>query len=229
MDRFFFPPWVNKFTTLVLLGGVATGAYAASLVLYGTWPSVMNVGYGPKQPVPFSHKLHAGQLKMDCRYCHSTIEKAAHAAVPATNTCGNCHSGKQADGTTMLTAVHSDSLKLAPVRESLATGKSIPWKKVHDLADYVYFNHSVHINRGVSCVECHGRIDRMEVVQQVKSLSMSYCLECHRNPAPRLRPQSEITNLEYSAGSPEEALEIGRKIVKEKNIHASTNCSTCHR
>lgn len=230
MDRFHFPPWVNIFTGMVLFGAAAGPAYLGAVVFYGTWPSVMNTGYGPDQPVPFSHKLHAGELKMDCRYCHSTVDKTAHAAVPATSTCGNCHSPKLADGTTALTALHTESVKLAPVRESLVTGKPVYWEKVHDLADYVYFNHSAHVNRGVSCVECHGRIDRMEVVTQVKSLSMSYCLECHRNPAKRLQPIDQVTNLAWGDDkSDSERQQFGEEFIDLKNINASTNCSTCHR
>lgn len=213
--------------------GVGGGAaYAGAMMAFGTWPQVMNAGYKPEQPVPFSHKLHAGELKMDCRYCHNTVDKAAHAAVPATSVCGNCHSGANPDGSAGTTAVHMKSVKLQPIRESLSSGDPVHWERIHDLADYVYFNHSVHINRGVSCVECHGRIDRMEVVEQAKPLSMSWCLDCHRNPEPRMRPASEITNLGWQMpGSMEEHVQAMREEYGdgETPIRASTNCSTCHR
>ncbi|TWT78192.1 Class III cytochrome C family protein [Posidoniimonas polymericola] len=233
MDRFHFPPWVNTFTLMVLGGVAAGGAYVGGMFLYGTWPSVMNAGYAPEQPVPFSHKLHAGDLKMDCRYCHNTVETSAHAAVPGTNVCANCHRGPGADGTNITTAVHTASLKLLPIREAITTGEPMKWERVHDLGDYVYFNHSVHVKRGVSCVECHGRIDQMERVEQVKPLSMSWCLECHRNPAPRLRPVEEVTNLGWEPpdGADTDRQAYGEKLQDENDWakQAPTSCSTCHR
>lgn len=217
----------------MVLGGVAAGgAYAGAVLFYGTLPEVMYTGYEPTQPVPFSHKLHAGELKMDCRYCHTTVDKAAHAAVPATNTCGNCHNAlKKADGTFAQTVVHPSSPKLQPVRTSLATGESVQWERVHDLADYVYFNHSAHINKGVSCVECHGRIDKMEVVHQEEPLSMSWCLDCHRNPEGRLRPLDQITNLAWDPEITGEGTreEVGKRVAEELGVHPNTNCTTCHR
>lgn len=236
MDRFVFPPWVNKFTLMVLAGLGGGAAYAGAMLAFGTWPSVMNTGYEPKQPVPFSHKLHAGELKMDCRYCHNTVEIAAHAAVPSTNVCGNCHKGVDAQGQAVTTAVHANSVKLQPIRNSLTTGEPVEWERIHDLADYVYFNHSVHINRGVSCVECHGRIDKMEVVHQDKPLSMSWCLECHRNPESRMRPRDKITQLDWtwqddfkSAEQHVQAMRDEYGMGEDKPIQASTSCSTCHR
>ena len=228
MDRFVFPPWVNKFSTMLLVGAPLGVALAGATVFYGTLPEVMYTGYQPTQPVPFSHKIHAGELKMDCRYCHNTVEKAAHAAVPATSTCANCHNAsKKPDGTLAKTVVHSASPKLTLVRDSIATGKSIEWERIHDLADYVYFNHSAHVNRGIGCVSCHGRIDRMEVVAQDQPLSMSWCLDCHRNPEAHLRPLDQITNM---AWVPEDSqLKVGKRVSKDLNIHPNTNCSTCHR
>lgn len=227
VDRFVFPRWINKFVLMALAGGGAAVAYGAAVYVYGTLPSTLRVGYSPEQPVPFSHQLHAGEMKMDCRYCHSTVEKAAFAAVPATSTCLNCHSGKYSDGTTPLTSIHSDSPKLLAIRKSQATGEPVEWERVHDLADYVYFNHSAHVNRGVSCVVCHGRIDRMERVYQAKDLSMAWCVSCHRDPEPNLRPQEYITDLGWVPG--EDPAVVGARQVKERNIHPSTDCSTCHR
>lgn len=228
MDRFLFPPWVNTFTVMVL-GGVAAGAlYVGALLAYGTWPDVMNVGYSPEQPVPFSHKLHAGELQMDCRYCHNTVERAAHAAVPSTNICANCHSAA-VDGVAPKTSVHTTSIKLAPIHESQVTGEPVLWERVHDLGDYVYFNHSIHLARGVSCVTCHGRIDKMETVHQDKSLSMSWCIDCHRNPAPHQRDPELVTELDWVPDIDPE--EYGKQMQAEHGWpeRASTNCSTCHR
>ncbi|RCS54789.1 cytochrome C [Bremerella cremea] len=227
MDRFLFPRWVNKFVPLLIGVLLIGGAYGGTVLFVASSPEILNRGYQPKQPVPFSHKLHAGRLKMDCRYCHNTVEKAAHAAVPPTATCGNCHSGKDASGVTPYASVLPESVALEPIRESLASGDSIDWQRVHNLPDFVYFNHSAHVTRGVSCVECHGRVDRMDVVTVVEPISMTWCLECHRNPDAKIRPVEEVTNLAWDAG--EEAALIGKKLREELNINPSTNCSTCHR
>jgi menaquinone reductase, multiheme cytochrome c subunit len=227
MDRFYFPAWINKLIPLIGLGAVLGGGYAGGTLYYLGNPKTTDVGYAPVQPVPFSHATHAGKLKMDCRYCHTSVEKAAFAAIPPTKTCINCHSGEQKDGNTLLTAVHSQSPKLAPVRASWETGKSVPWVKVHDLPDYAYFNHSAHVTRGVSCVSCHGRIDKMEVVRQDQPLSMGWCLECHRNPEPHLRPVEFVTKLDWKPD--EDPKVLGARLRKENNINPSTDCSTCHR
>ncbi|MEM1304354.1 MAG: cytochrome c3 family protein, partial [Planctomycetota bacterium] len=222
----------NTFTLMVFAGAAGGGAYAAGLLGYFTWPEVMNVGYAPTQPVPFSHRLHAGELKMDCRYCHNTVDKTAHAAVPSTNVCTNCHGAEYDDGSTLHTAIHTKSIKLLGVRESQVSGKPIEWEKIHDLADYVYFNHAIHVNQGVSCAVCHGRIDTMDVVHQAKALTMSWCIECHRNPEPRMRPREEVTNLAWTMeDDPEVHAEKMRDLYGdgESPIRASTNCSTCHR
>jgi hypothetical protein len=144
---------------------------------YLSYPTVIDTGYQPVQPVPYSHKLHAGQMGIDCYYCHFTVYKAAYAAVPPTETCMNCHA-----------RVKSTSPRLEVVRQSYATGQPIPWVQIHRLPDYVYFNHSAHVTAGVSCVSCHGRIDQMIEVHQDKPLNMAFCLACHRNPAPNIRP-----------------------------------------
>ncbi|MCA9041217.1 MAG: cytochrome c3 family protein [Planctomycetaceae bacterium] len=225
-ERFQFPAWTNKVVTL--LGGVATigGIYVVLIVNYGASPKTISAGYAPTQKIPFSHKVHAGKLKLDCRYCHNTVEKSAHAAVPPTATCLNCHSGADEKGNVAKTAVHSASPLLEPLRESAKTGEPVEWTRVHDLPDYVYFNHSAHITSGVSCVSCHGRVDQMDVVRQVAPLSMSWCLDCHRNPTPNLRPVESVTDLTWTTENPEE---LGEKLKDEHNIHPKTNCSTCHR
>src|SRR3954449_4549811 len=171
MKRFVFPRWANK---TVQLAGVVLGiapVYLICLIWYGASPKTTDVGYEPKQPVPYSHALHAGELGIDCRYCHNTVEKAAFAAIPPTETCMNCHK-----------AILPNSEKLRPVRESYATGNPVPWKQVHRLPDYVYFNHSAHVNAAISCVECHGNVNHMVQVYQFAPLNMGWCVQCHRSP-----------------------------------------------
>ena len=225
--RFHFPHWVNRFVPFVAILGITGVIYVTVVVAYGTSPYTTNVGYSPEQPVPFSHKIHVGNLKMDCRYCHSTVDKAAHAAVPATQTCVNCHSAANPDGSVANSAIHTNSEKLLPIRESQATGDPVEWQKVHDLPDFVYFDHSVHVNRGVGCVSCHGRVDKMEQVVQAEPLSMAWCLDCHRNPEPHLRPQEFITQLDWEPD--EDAEVLGARIRAQCDINPNTNCSTCHR
>lgn len=207
----------------LLLLAVAGGAvYVPTVMYFGLSPLNLDVGYAPKQPVPYSHALHAGQLGIDCRYCHNTVEKAAFAAVPPTQTCMNCH-----------TNIKSDSPLLAPVRESYQTGKSIPWKKIHDLPDYAYFNHSIHVNKGVGCVTCHGRVDKMEVVRQVQPLSMGWCLDCHRAPEKNLRPVEKVTDMAWTPADEETTQEqLGFELKQKYNVHDAaymTSCYTCHR
>jgi hypothetical protein len=185
-------------------------------VTFGFTPYALDVGYQPQQPVPYSHAIHAGKLGMDCRYCHSTVEETAAAAVPPTQTCMNCHS-----------QIRADSPKLAEVQHSYATGEPIHWVRVHDLPDYAYFNHSAHVRRGVGCVSCHGRVDRMEVVAQEQPLSMSWCLDCHRNPEKHLRPLDQITTMDWQPE--EDPLTLGANLRRQYNINPSTDCSTCHR
>lgn len=210
-----FPAWTNKVPKVLQLVGVLGLVFTILIVWYYFSPEHTDVGYAPEQPVPYSHELHAGQLGIDCQYCHTTVKESAKAAIPPTATCMNCHS-----------QIKTDSDKLAEVRESWNTGKPVEWVRVHMLPDYSHFNHSAHVNVGVACESCHGRVDRMEVVAQVEPLSMSWCLDCHRNPAPNLRPVSEVTNMEWEA--PMDPQEFGKKIVEAKNIHAPTYCNGCH-
>jgi len=212
-----FPKTVDALRPWIGLVLAFTPAYLLFLLYYGGSPQTTDVGYQPQQPVPYSHALHAGELGIDCRYCHNTVEQTAHASIPPTQTCMNCHS-----------KIWTDSPKLAPVRESYASGMPVPWVRVHDLPDYVYFNHSAHVRRGVGCVECHGRVDRMEEVYQDQKLSMGWCLDCHRNPEPRLRDVSMVTVMDWQP-DPEERLATGRRIREQYNINPSEDCSTCHR
>lgn len=179
-----FPPWTDHLIKLLAMGAGFSGVYVVALVTFGLSPWAVQIGYMPEQPVPYSHALHAGELGMDCRYCHTTVEVAGFAAIPPTQTCMNCHDKVKPN----------EGRHLGPIFDSYKTGEPIEWLKVHDLPDYVYFNHSAHITRGVSCVSCHGRVDRMVEVHQVSPLSMGWCLDCHRDPAPNLRPvrRSEV-------------------------------------
>lgn len=214
MDAPPFPQWLNRARPLAGALFVIAPVYLVAMLYYGGSPRTTDVGYAPEQPVPYSHALHVGQLGLDCRYCHANVESAAHAMVPPTQTCMNCHA-----------RVATESRRLLPVRQSAATGESIPWIRVHDLPDYVYFNHSAHVLRGVGCVSCHGRVDKMDRVQQVELLSMGWCLDCHRNPEPHLRPQEFITRLDWQPNDPA----LGKQLRKQNNINPSTDCSTCHR
>lgn len=189
---------------------------AVSAYTYYSYPDVIDTGYQPVQPVPYSHKLHAGKLGIDCFYCHSTVYKADFAAIPATQTCMNCHA-----------KVKTDSPRLEPVRQSFASGQPIQWVQIHRLPDFVYFSHQPHIAAGVSCVSCHGRIDQMEEVHQEKPLNMAFCLECHRDPAPNIRPAELVTKLDWVPDK--DPREIGEAIVAEKHISPPLNCSGCHR
>jgi hypothetical protein len=213
--QFLFPKWANRIPLAVAAGAPIALIAVVGFIWYFFSPKWTDVGYAPKQPVPFSHKLHAGDLGMDCRYCHSTVERAAHAAVPPTETCMGCHS-----------IVKKDSPKLAKVRESWNKDVPIEWVNVHMLPEYAKFPHSVHLNAGVGCVSCHGRVDQMAVVIQKEPLSMSWCLECHRNPGPNLRPKSEVTNMAYDP--------IAAKYDPEADPHRTLkvqppeHCGACH-
>jgi hypothetical protein len=216
MPKFEFPTWTDRLVPVLGAVIVLAPVYLVAMVYYGGSPQTTDVGYRPIQPVEFSHAMHAGDLGIDCRYCHNTVDRAAFAAVPPTATCMNCHKQIAADGE-----------KLLLVRQAAASGDAIPWIRVNDLPDYVYFDHSAHVTRGVSCVSCHGRIDKMERVYQAHTLSMGWCLDCHRNPEPHLRPQSVITDLDWEPG--EDPVLFGERLRKQNNINPKTDCSTCHR
>lgn len=214
-EKNLFTRAVNAIPLKVLVAGALTlGALSLAVATYAT-PKYFNVGYTPDQPVPFSHEIHAGQLGLDCRYCHNGVDKSAISNVPSTNTCMNCHS-----------QIKTESPLLEPVRASAASGTPIPWVKVHKVPDYVFFNHSAHVNRGVSCVECHGRVDQMEVVGQAKPLSMTFCLDCHRNPEAAIRPLDKVTDLAYKNKN---QARDGAKLVHDWKINPPQSCSGCHR
>jgi Cytochrome c7 and related cytochrome c len=218
MSRFLFPRWANKVVPLGVVFGLGPlgTALVAGFWYYGTQKHT-EVGYRPIQPVPFSHKLHAGDMGMDCRYCHTTVEKAAHAAVPPTQTCMNCHS-----------KIRTTSPKLAEVRESWETDQPVEWIKVHNLPDYVYFDHSAHLSAGVGCESCHGRIDQMPVVQQSQPLTMGWCLECHREPEAHLRDPKDVTKMGMLETSQASNQAMPRP-ADARDVAPPQHCSGCHR
>ena len=219
MGHYIFPRWTNALLPTLLVSALVVPLYATLIVAYGFSPRTTDVGYQPIQPVPFSHALHAGRLGMDCRYCHTTVEFAAKAAVPPTQTCMNCH-----------TQIVKDSPLLEPLRVSYETGNPVPWIRVHDLPDYAYFNHAAHVTRGVSCVECHGRIDQMETVYQHEMLSMGWCLTCHREPDLHVRDPKLVFQLDWAAEmSAEEKRTHGAAWIDQNHLNPSQDCSTCHR
>ncbi len=220
-----FPRSINWLPLkLNIIGGVVSVFVVAGVWYYFT-PKYTRVGYQPVQPVPFPHNVHTDQLGMDCRYCHSFVEVAAHSNIPTTQVCMNCHS-----------QVQKDNPKLEPIRDSWATGKPMEWVQIHKTADYVYFNHSAHVNRGVSCVECHGQVNQMETVYHAKPHSMKWCLECHREPELHLRPLDQITNLNWKptpqgAETEDEAqIRVGTEIKEREHLYPpDKNCFGCHR
>ena len=212
-----FSKRANKVPRLVLVSLIATSTALVLFIWYYFSPKYLEVGYMPEQPIAYSHALHAGQLGIDCQYCHNSVTVSAKANIPPTETCMNCHS-----------QIKTDSPKLAPLREAWETGKPIEWVKVHKVADYAHFNHAAHVNVGIGCVSCHGRVDRMEVVYQAQPLSMGWCLDCHRAPEEHLRPVDQITNMSWERPKNEDPIAYGRKIVEAKNIHAPQYCNGCH-
>ena len=206
----------NTLSRLSIFGAVfAVGGGLWGLATVNRSSYVTQVGVAREQPVQFSHKHHAGELGIDCRYCHGGVERAAIANVPPTKTCMNCHA-----------QIWRDSPFLEPVRRSLATETAIPWVKVHDLPDFVYFNHQVHVAKGVGCVTCHGRVDQMNQLYQTSSLQMEWCLDCHRQPERYVRPLANVFDM---AWQPDADTPSGAELVAQNHIHTRTDCSTCHR
>lgn len=210
-----FPKTANALPVVSLAGALFGGVALIALVWYYFSPEFIDVGYEPEQPVPYSHVLHVDKLGLDCQYCHTNVEVSPLANLPATQTCMNCHS-----------QVRTESLKLLPVRESWATDKPVEWVKVSFLPEYVQFSHAAHVNNGVGCETCHGRVDEMEVVYQAEPLSMGWCLECHRQPELYLRPNSEVTTMGYE--HPSDFLERNLDRIAEDGITPPVNCSACH-
>jgi hypothetical protein len=213
-----FPKSANRLPLQIILYLALVGGIATAGVDYYMTPKYTRVGYAPVQPVPFSHAKHVGELGLDCRYCHSYVERSGFANLPTAQTCMNCHG-----------QIKTTSPDLAIVRRSYETGDPVPWVQIHEVPDFVYFNHSIHINRGISCVECHGRIDQMDTVVHAKPLSMGFCLDCHRAPESHLRPMAKVTDLAWAAPSPGAQLEMGRQFVHDWKVKPPQSCSGCHR
>jgi hypothetical protein len=208
---------------LVILG--VLGITVPAAMTYYFTPKYTRVGYEPVQPVSFPHNVHVDQLGMDCRYCHSHVEVAAHSNVPTTQVCMNCHS-----------QVQKENPKLKPVWDSWQTGKPIEWVQIHKTPDYVYYNHAVHVNRGVSCVSCHGKVNEMPVVYHAESHSMAWCLDCHRNPEKHLRPADQVTNLNWVPPTNKDEsvadaqIRIGTELKNKLGVNPpDKNCFGCHR
>jgi hypothetical protein len=211
-----FPKWTNQVPAALAASLGLVACVAIFAVWYWASPKNFNVGYEPVQPIAYSHKLHAGELGIDCRYCHFNVERGPDAGIPPTEVCMNCHS-----------VIKTNSPEIQKIHAAFVSGQPIRWVRVHKLADYVYFDHSAHVNKGVSCVVCHGRIDQMDVVRTVAPLSMGWCLNCHRDPAPNLRDKKLVTDLAWKPdGDP---ATLGLQFMEKYHVHPSTDCSTCHR
>ena len=185
-----------------VIGGIVRSPYAT------------DQGIAREQPVPFSHQHHVAGLGIDCRYCHTSVETSNFAGIPPTQTCMNCHS-----------QIWTNAAMLEPIRASFASGRPIVWSRVHRLPDFVHFNHSIHVAKGIGCATCHGRIDRMPLTYQAAPLTMQWCLNCHRHPQDFVRPRDQVFNMDYV---PVNQSELGPKLVKEYHIKSYTSCSTCH-
>jgi hypothetical protein len=203
-----------RFSLLVIVIIVVLVAWAGAMIVRSPYETMQEVPR--EQPVAFSHEHHVGGLGIDCRYCHTTVETSSFANIPPTKVCMNCHS--------QMWAV---SPELEPVRESYRTGRSIAWTRVHDLPEFVYFNHSIHVNKGVGCSSCHGRVDKMPLMWQASSLTMEWCLDCHRHPERQVRPRDKVFDMAYTA--PPNQITLGKQLMKQYHIQSLTSCSTCHR
>ena len=245
-----FPKGIDDLKPVIFLTGLVSVVGIVLIVNFYFTDAHLSVGYKPDQPIPFSHKLHAGEMGIDCRYCHVNVEKSPHATVPAASVCMNCHKYVKTD---------SPSLKLLRDRFSKFTEvdkavnlkvddngaevnkvpilsenedylKPIPWVRIHNVPDYAYFDHSAHINANVGCVECHGRIDNMTVVKQEKPLTMSWCLDCHRNYEDFVRPEDvKITDMAWKWEDHVKAAQFKKDLVESKKLNPPEDCSSCHR
>ena len=181
-----------------------------------------DVQVAKKQPVPFSHKHHVTGVGLDCRYCHTSVEESSFANIPPVETCMTCHS-----------QIWTESPLLEPIRESYRTGNPIEWVRVHDLPDFVYFDHSIHVHKGIGCQTCHGQVDQMPLMWKVNALNMEWCLECHRTPEKYVRPREEVFNMAWTPmdkrGHAVSQALLGAQLVQDYDINPSTDCSTCHR
>ena len=207
----------NTFSRVSIFGAIfIIGGILAIFMIIQRSPYVTYVGVARTQPVQFSHLHHVGDDGIDCRYCHLSVETSSFAGIPSTEVCMNCH-----------TQVWANSPYLEPVRQSWQTGKPITWERVHDLPDFVYFNHSIHVAKGVGCDTCHGQLDRMNGIWKNQPMSMEWCMECHFNPAKYVRPKDQVFNASYQP--PADQMALGNRLVQEYQIQSLISCSTCHR
>lgn len=212
-----FHPSTNTLSRLSIFGVVfVLAALLWLLAAIERSPYLTQADVVRQQPVPFSHKHHVNGLGIDCRYCHTTVEESAFAGIPSTKICMTCHS-----------QIWADSPMLEPVRASFRTDTSIPWTRVNDLPDFVYFDHSIHVNKGIGCVTCHGRVDQMPLTWRAHPLTMEWCLECHRAPERFVRPQAQVFQMDWEP--PRHRGPLGQQLVREYHIQPGTSCSTCHR
>ena len=211
-----FRPSTNTLARVSIYGAVFFAAILAwVLVVLNRSSLATRQGIVLEQPVPFSHDHHVAGLGISCLYCHSSVEESAFAGMPASATCINCHK-----------LIWNDSPMLEPVRASFRSGQPIAWTRVNDLPDFVYFDHSIHIAKGIGCASCHGRVDQMPLLHQAESLQMEWCLECHRDPEKHIRPRAEIFNLAWEA---DDQATLGARLVDEYHVQSKMSCSICHR
>ncbi len=207
----------NTLFRLALLAIVGLGVFLTWLLYAGQSSDYVTGAFtAVEQPIQFSHERHVAGNGIDCRYCHTSVEDSSFAGIPPTKTCMNCHS-----------QIFSNSPFLEPVRASFRDNRSLEWTRVHDLPDFVYFNHSIHVHKGIGCSTCHGRVDLMPLMWQVASLQMQWCLDCHRNPERYVRPLDKIFQMDYQP--PSDQATLGEKLVSEYKIQRLTDCWTCHR
>lgn len=212
-----FHPSTNTLARITIFGAAFLGAGLLIVLVQASRSSyVTQVNVVREQPVPFSHQHHVAGIGIDCRYCHTSVEDSAFAGIPPTKTCMNCHS-----------QLFTEAPTLEPIRESFRTGEPIRWTRVHDLPDFAYFNHSIHVSKGVACVTCHGPVDKMALAWQEASLQMEWCLDCHRNPERYLRPREAVFLTSWEP--PEDRPNLGAELVELYDVRPRTDCSTCHR
>ncbi|MGQ0506183.1 MAG: cytochrome c3 family protein [Myxococcaceae bacterium] len=214
-----FPRWTNSLSRASALALLATPAIAvAALMLYVRSPFVTGQDIQREQPVQFDHRHHVADEGIDCRYCHTTVDSAPTAGIPPLSTCMSCHA-----------QIWNQSPKLELVREAYFTGMPLKWNRVHNLPNFVYFNHSIHVNKGVGCVACHGRVDQMAAIMQAQPLTMRWCLDCHRDPGPNLRPPELATSMTWEPPEGAEGAALAQQLIQSNQVHSRTSCSTCHR
>ncbi|TVQ78331.1 MAG: cytochrome C [Phycisphaeraceae bacterium] len=233
-----FPRWTNAVPGVL----VATLGVLGLGVVWATWyyatPDFWQVGYEPDQPVAFSHQIHAGQLGIDCRHCHSNVEQSGHSNIPDTATCMSCHTGAGEAGylNASLWAVHRGNSDLVRIRAAYASGEPIRWRRIHKIPDYAHFNHAIHVNAGISCYSCHGRMDQQEIARQVHSLSMGWCLDCHRSPEehvvdvndPNIRRITNLAAVEKQLANRPAQLATGVELVIQNKLQPPQHCGACH-